>query len=87
MVDFIVVLSFGKHQPKRKYPRKLKRKIKIKKSTRGTFTRRAKKEGKTILQLANELIKKYKGKKGLTAHQKVWLRRAVFAKNAQKWRK
>jgi len=87
MADFVVVLNFGKHQPKRKPRRKIRRRIKIKKSTRGTFARRAKRESKTILQLANELIRKYKGKKSLTVSQKKWFRRAVFAKNAQKWRK
>jgi len=55
-----------------------------KKGTKGAFTRQAKAHGKSVQAYATEVIKKYKGKKGLTAIQKRNLRRAVFAKNMGK---
>ncbi len=61
--------------------------IKIKKANRGKFTASAKKAGKSVQGHATDVIKKYKGKKKLTEAQKTQLKRAVFAKNAKKWKK
>ena len=54
--------------------------------TVGTFTQKAKKHGKSVASYANEVIRKYKGKTKTPAQLKL-LRQAVFAKNAQKFRK
>ena len=52
----------------------------------GLFTRKAKAHGKSVPAYANEVIKRYKGKTNTKAEVKL-LRQAVFAKNAQKFRK
>ncbi len=61
--------------------------IHIKKKNEGTFTASAKRAGKSVQKHATDVIKKYKGKEGLTKAQKTLLRRAVFARNASKWKK
>ncbi len=61
--------------------------IHIKEKNEGTFTASAKRAGKSVQAYATEVIKKYKGKEGLSKPQKTLLRRAVFAKNAAKWKK
>lgn len=55
--------------------------IKIKKSTRGSFTRAAKKSGMSVQQKANSVLKK--GSKASPAMKK----KANFARNAAKWNK
>jgi len=57
----------------------------IKKKNRGKFTATAKKAGQSVQAHAKTVIKKYKGKKKLTAPQKTQLKRAVFAANSKKW--
>jgi hypothetical protein len=54
------------------------------KGTKGAFTKQAKAHGKGVQAYATEVIKKYKGKKGLTKIERRNLRRAVFAKNMGK---
>jgi len=61
--------------------------IHIKKKNEGKFTAQAKRAGKSVQAYATEVIRKYKGKENATAAQKTLLRRAVFAKNAAKWKK
>jgi len=61
--------------------------IDINPKNEGKFTASAKRAGKSVQGYATEVIKKYKGKKGLTDPQKTLLKRAVFAKNASKWKK
>ena len=54
--------------------------------TEGSFTRAAKKAGKSVHDYAIEVRDKYKGKEGLTEAQKRLLRRAVLALNFEKMR-
>jgi len=61
--------------------------IELNPKNEGTFTASARRAGKSVQAFATEVIKKYKGKKGLTETQKTLLKRAVFAKNAAKWNK
>jgi hypothetical protein len=68
-------------------PPKKKDDIEINPKNEGKFTASAKRAGKSVQAYATEVIRKYKGKKGLTEAQKTLLRRAVFAKNASKWKK
>ena len=55
--------------------------------TEGSFTRAAKKAGKSVHAYAIEVRSKYKGKDGLTEAQKRLLRRAVLALNFEKMAK
>ena len=57
-----------------------------KEGTEGKFTEKARRAGKSVSAYANEVITKYKGKTKTPAQLKL-LREAVFAKNAQKFRK
>ena len=57
-----------------------------KEGTEGKFTEKAKRAGKSVSAYANDIIAKYKGKTKTPAQLKL-LREAVFAKNAQKFRK
>ena len=59
--------------------------IHIKKANEGLFTAAAKRHGKSVQGYATEVIKRLKGKTK-TANEKTLLRRAVFAKNAKKWK-
>jgi len=61
--------------------------ININPKNEGKFTASAKRAGKSVQGFATDVIKKYKGKKNLTEPQKTLLKRAVFAKNASKWKK
>ncbi len=55
--------------------------------TEGAFTRQAKRAGKSVHDFAVEVVKRYKGKDGLTDHQETLLKRAVLALNFEKMRK
>lgn len=59
---------------------KKKKPIKIKKSTRGSFTRAAKKSGQSVQQKAASVLKP--GSKASPAMKK----KANFARNAAKWK-
>ena len=69
--------------PKKDWIQKAEKEMK-KRGTEGAFTRQAKRHGKSVQAYATEVIKKYKGKKGLTKTELRDLRRAVFAKNMGK---
>jgi hypothetical protein len=55
-------------------------------NTEGTFSAKAKRSGKTTHAYALEVIKKYKGKDGLTEPQKRLLKQAVLSENFRKMR-
>jgi hypothetical protein len=55
-------------------------------NTEGTFSAKAKRAGKTTHAYAVEVIKKYKGKDGLTEPQKRLLKQAVLSENFRKMR-
>ena len=57
-----------------------------KRGTAGSFTAAAKRKGKSGSKYANEVIRKYKGKKK-TASQLKLFRKAVFARNMERMRK
>ena len=57
-----------------------------KRGTTGSFTALAKRKGKSVSKYANEVIKKYKGKKKTPA-QLTLFRKAVFARNMKRARK
>ena len=57
-----------------------------KRGTAGSFTAAAKRKGKSVSKYANEVIRKYKGKKK-TALQLKLFRKAVFARNMERMRK
>ena len=54
-----------------------------KRGTTGSFTKAAKRKGKTVSKYADEVIKRYKGKKKTPAQLKLF-RKAVFARNMLK---
>jgi hypothetical protein len=54
---------------------------------KGLFTAAAKRKGKSVQGYAADVIKKYKGKKGMTDRERTLLKRAVFAKNAKKFKR
>lgn len=51
--------------------------------TVGSFAKAAKRKGKSVAKYADEVIKKYKGKKKTPAQLKLF-RRALFARNVKK---
>ena len=51
-----------------------------KRGTAGSFRAAAKRKGKSVSKYANEIIRRYKGKKKTPAQLKLF-RRAVFARN------
>jgi len=57
-----------------------------KRGTEGAFTAEAKRHGKSVKAYAEYVIKKYKGKKGLSKTELRTLRRAVLARNFEKMR-
>ena len=57
-----------------------------KRGTAGSFTAAAKRKGKSVSKYANEVIRRYKGKKKTPAQLKLF-RRAVFARNMERIRK
>jgi hypothetical protein len=58
-----------------------------KRGTEGAFTKEAKRHGKSVKAYATEVIKKYKGQKGLNMKQKRTLRRAVLARTFERMNK
>ena len=64
---------------------KATRKMK-KRGTAGSFTAAAKRRGKSVPKYANEVIRRYKGKKKTPAQMKLF-RRAVFARNMERMRR
>ena len=54
-----------------------------KRGTAGSFTAAAKRRGKSVSKYANEVIRRYKGKKKTPAQLKLF-RRALFARNVKK---
>ena len=57
-----------------------------KRGTTGSFTAMAKRKGKSASTYANEVIRKYKGKKKTPAQLKLF-RRAVFARSMERMRR
>ena len=57
-----------------------------KRGTAGSFTAAAKRRGKSVSAYANEVIRRYKGKKKTPAQLKLF-RRAVFARNMERMRR
>ena len=57
-----------------------------KRGTAGSFSAAAKRKGKSVSKYANEIIRRYKGKKKTPAQLKLF-RRAVFARNMERMRR
>ena len=57
-----------------------------KRGTSGSFTAAAKRRGKSVSAYANEVIRRYKGKKKTPAQLKLF-RKAVFARNMERLRR
>ena len=54
--------------------------------TVGSFAKAAKRKGKSVAKYADEVIRRYKGKKKTPAQLKLF-RRAVFARNMERMRR